>query len=321
MRRICDFPLRLWLPLVLAGTPALAQDSDSGPLLAEPTNRLVRATSNVQPDLRVDVNMTLVPVTVLDSMGRSVTGLTAGNFRVFDNSRNVPIASFARQDQPIAVGLVFDCSRSMVDKFRREREAAGQLFRRLSPTDQSFLVTVSRSAKLRVPLTSDLDAVANPLIFTRPDGRTPLLDGVYLGLTELRKSRLARKALLVVSDGGDNQSRYTLREIDNLAAESDAQIFTIVLYNNPLTMEEVEGPRLMNHLANQSGGVNFIVQNLEDIQQAMADVGTSLHNQYLLGYYIPDNGDHKYHRIAVQLLVPRGTPALRLRARAGYYAP
>jgi VWFA-related protein len=141
----------------------------------------------------------------------------------------VKIASFARQDQPIAVGLVFDCSRSMTDKFHNEREAPRQLFEQLGREDASFLVTVSDRAELRAPLSADLDDFANTLLFTRPNGNTPLLDGIHMGLTELRKSKLARKALVVVSDGGDNNSRYTLHEIDELAAESDAQIFTILL--------------------------------------------------------------------------------------------
>jgi Ca-activated chloride channel family protein len=315
MRRICVFTPRLCLALVPACTLALAQNNDLGPLLAVTAH-------NLKADLRVNVNMTLVPVTVLDSMGRSVTGLTPQNFRVFDDSHRMPIASFSRQDQPAAVGLVLDCSRSMTNKFLSEREAPRSLFRQLGPGDQSFLVTISNHAQLRFPLTSDFDSILNALLFTHPMGATALLDGVQQGLAELRKSRLVRKGLIVVSDGGDNSSRYTLHEIDQLAAESGAQIFTILLYKDPGTREEYAGPDLMQHLAGESGGINFLIHKMEDIDAVMAKIGISLHNQYLLGYYTPEGvRSGQYRKIAVELVTPAGTPHLYLRARPGYYAP
>src|SRR5262249_37833374 len=146
----------------------------------------------LQADLQVNVNMTLVPVTVMDSSGRSVTGLTPQNFRLFDNSRQVSIATFARQDQPIALGLVFDCTRSMANKFMHEREAPTELFRQLGPQDETFLVTVSERAELRFPLPSNTEGILNSLLFIHPNGSTALLDGVRIGLAELRKSKLAR---------------------------------------------------------------------------------------------------------------------------------
>lgn len=317
--------LRIFCCLLLPSALGLvwAQGDDSGPLLPQKASRARRTPANPpSSDLKINVNMTLVPVTVLDSMGRSVTGLTPFNFRVFDNSKPVDIASFARQDQPIAVGLVFDCSRSMTTKYRNEREAPHQLFQQLGKDDESFLITVSDRSELRAPLTTDLTGITNSLLFTRPYGTTPLLDGIHMGLAELRNSRLPRKALVVVSDGGDNNSRYTLHQIDQLAAESDAQIFTILLYDHPQAPEEAMGPDLLQHLSTKSGGVNFPIQKIEDIHQAMAKIGVSLHNQYVLGYYVPDDGrSGQYRKIAVQLLVPAGTPRLSIHARTGYFAP
>lgn len=312
----------IWTPLALTFTLAMAQTHDSGPLLLDRVSPVKRAPANSSSDLKISVNMTLVPVTVLDNMGRSVTGLTPQNFRVFDNSHQVPIASFARQDQAIAVGLVFDCSRSMMDKYRNEREAPRQLFQQLSPQDQSLLVTVSDRASLRSPLTADLGDISDQLMFTHPTGSTPLLDGIHMALVELKKSHLGRKALVVVSDGGDNNSRFTLREIESLMAESDTQIFTVLLYNNPQAPEEVTGPDLLDHLAAKSGGVNFVIRNIDEIHQVMAKIGINLHNEYVLGYYMPDDGrSGQYRRIGVQLLLPPGTPRLSIHARQGYYAP
>ena len=290
--------------------------------MLESANRGKRFAANSQSDLKINVNMTLVPVTVLDGMGRSVTGLQLRNFRVFDNSRPVPIASFARQDQPVAVGLVFDCSRSMTNKFMSEREAPRQLFNQLGKDDESFLITVAGRASLRTPLTPDFDDIASELLFTHPNGATPLLDGVRMGLDELKRSRLPRKALVVVSDGGDNNSRYTLHEIDELAAESDVQIFAALFYKNPQAPEEAAGPDLLDDLAQKSGGVSFAIQKMEDIHSAMTRIGVSLHNQYVLGYYTPDEAHTgQYRKIAVQLLTPPGTPHLSIHARQGYYAP
>lgn len=310
------------LSFALVSTLAIAQETDPGPLLFPKTSAPTHAAANPSSDLKINVNMTLVPVTVLDSMGRSVTGLTPENFRVYDNKRPVPIASFARQDQPIAVGLIFDCSHSMSNKFKTERFAPSELFQQLGPNDESFLVTVSDRAVLRTPLTTDLAMVANSLIFSHPHGTTPLLDGIEMGLHELKKSHLQRRALIVVSDGGDNNSRYTLHEIEEMVVESNAQVFTVLLYNNPQAPEELLGPGLMEHLAQKSGGVNFTINNMADIRQAMTKIGVSLHNQYVLGYYMPDDSrSGQYRKITVQLLVPRGMPRLMIRAREGYYAP
>ena len=182
MRRTSIAPILAFLVLFLTSASGYAQFAD-GPLL----------NSSFKPaDLRVSVNMTLVPVTVLDNMGRGVTGLTSRNFRVLDNSHPVTISSFAQVDQTVAAGLVFDCSRSMLTK---------------------------------------------------------LLDGVHLALAELKRSHLPRKALVVVSDGGDNNSLYSLRKMEKIVMEADAQIFTILLCEHPATQEELRGLDLMRRLA------------------------------------------------------------------------
>lgn len=295
--------------------PCFAQVSEQSVRLRPPA---VRSSSNI----RIDVNMALVPVTVMDLAGHNVTGLRRENFRVIDGAREVPIMTFGRQDQPISIGLVYDCSRSMTQKFKTAREAPHRLFEQLNASDESFLVTVSDKAELKRGLTSDLNEVENALVFAHPNGATSLIDGIFLGLQELKKSHNPRRALVVVSDGGDNNSRYTLRELEKIAAEADAQIFAIGLYQNPQSREEEEGPALLTKLAGESGGVNFVVQNLDHLRVAMSRIGITLHNQYVLGYYPPDEAlAGKYRKIKVQLMLPPGTPQLRLFARSGYYVP
>src|SRR4051794_3160003 len=222
------------LSLLSAFTLSLSAAND-GPLAQRIARQPLSTPQPLSTSIRVNVNMVLVPVSVMDSHGRSVSGLRPENFRVFDGSREVPIVSFGLQDQPITVGLIFDCSRSMKEKFRIAREAPRELFQQLNPDDESFLITVADKAELRQPLTSRFDDLQNTLFFTEPRGMTSLLDGIYMGLQQIRKSHNPRKALVVVSDGGDNNSRYTLRELEKIAVEADTQIFAAGLYDNPQT--------------------------------------------------------------------------------------
>jgi Ca-activated chloride channel family protein len=306
---------------LFAGDGPLGTDESQGPRFLEHQLRQLPAQP-YRSDIRIDVNMALVPVTVMDTMGHSVTGLGAENFRVFDGSEPRPIVTFGQQDAPIAIGLVFDCSRSMRDKFKTARTAPEELFKMLNPDDESFLVTISDRAELRQPLTSNFGDIGNALVFTHPEGTTSLIDGVALGLNEVKRSNKPRKALVVVSDGGDNNSRYTMRELIQRAQEADVQIFTIGLFQNPQTQEEADGPALLTQFAQVTGGVNFVIQNPADLKVAMGKIGVTLHNQYVLGYYPPDGAPAgKYRKIKVQLMVPQGMPPLRIFARNGYYTP
>jgi Ca-activated chloride channel family protein len=266
--------------------------------------------------------MTLVPVTVLDSRGKNVTGLSRQNFRVLDGPNARPIVAFGQQDAPIAVGLVFDCSRSMVEKFQIARSAPAELYRQLNPDDQSLLVTIASRAELRTGITSNFGDIQDALMFTHPEGTTSLIDGVVMALSELKKSSLPRKALVVVSDGGDNNSRYTLAELASRAAEADIQIFSVGLFGDPRSREEADGPALLVKLAAVTGGVAHNIQNVSELRQAMSRIGIILHNQYVLGYYPPDDAQTgKFRKITVQLLVPKGLPRLQIFARSGYFVP
>ncbi len=311
------------LALFLWGAAAAgAADDSNGPNFLEQHQRPSAAKPSVHASIRIDANMTLVPVTVTDDLGRNVRGLNKENFRLFDGSEPRPIASFSQQDAPVSVGLVFDSSRSMTDKFKTAREAASELFHNLNPGDESFLVTVSERAELRQPFTTNLGQVENALVFTHPDGTTSLVDGVYLALAEMKKAHNPRRALIVVSDGGDNNSRYTLRELVDRAVEANTLIYTIGIFQNPQSVEEAEGPDLLNKLSGSTGGLPYVVQDIKALCTTMAQIGVTLHNQYVLGYYPPDDAPGgKYRKIRVELHVPQGTPRLQIYARRGYYMP
>ncbi len=302
--------------LALTGTAA----ASDGPVTL--LNKKAPADAKADASIRVSVSMALVPVSVLDLNGRNVTGLVRENFRLLDGKEPREIAAFAQEDQPLTVGLIFDCSRSMLDKFAVAREAPAQLYRQLNPGDESFLITVSDSPSLRQGLTTDFSAVENALFFTQPNGSTALLDGVRLGMAQIQKARNPRRALIVVSDGGENNSRFSLGELRKVAMEADVQIFSIGLHDRPGTREEVEGAELLRELARASGGIHYPVHCAEEIAGAMAKIGIALHNQYVLGYYPPaDAQAGKYRPITVQLCLPAGIPPLHIYARTGYYTP
>jgi Ca-activated chloride channel family protein len=308
------------LCLVLASFIPVAAVDNSGPVLHEQTFRRPANQTANSASIRVDVDMAIVPVTVLDTAGHNVLGLDRDNFRVFDGSEPRPIVSFGTSDAPLSLGIIFDCSRSMTDKFQIARQAPVELFRQLNPEDEAFLITLSDRPQLRQNFTSEFNDIQNDLLFTHPDGNTSLLDAVSLGLQRMKKARNPRKALILVTDGGDNNSRYTLRELTALAAESDTQIFSICIFQNPQTVEEADGPALLGKLAQSSGGIRYMIDDVNEMRKAFGLIGVTLHSQYVIGYYPPANAqDGKYHKIKVQLLAPPGLPRLLVFARSGYY--
>jgi Ca-activated chloride channel family protein len=312
------------LCFVLCHSLPIAAADENGPRLLDETTAARRpaASTDKPAAIRIDVDMALVPVTVLDTTGHNVLGLDRNNFRVFDGAEQRPIVSFGTSDAPLSVGIIFDSSRSMADKFAIARQAPAALFGQLNGEDEAFLITLSDRPHLRQGFTQDFSDIQNALLFTHPNGSTSLLDAINLGLQQMKKAHNPRKALIVVSDGGDNNSRYTLRELTSLAAESDTQIFSICIYQNPKTVEEADGPELLGKLAQSSGGIRYLINDVKEMRKSFSQIGVTLHNQYMLGYYPPaGTQDGKYHKIKVQLLTPPGLPRLLVFARSGYYAP
>jgi len=278
-------------------------------------------------NIRIDSNLVLIPVTVTDPMNRFVTGLDKENFKVLEDKKEQVITQFSSEDAPLSVGVVFDCSGSMGKKLEKSRLAVAQFFKTANPEDEFFLVQFGDSAELIQPFTANLEEVQNRLTFTQSKGRTALLDAIYLALHEMKtRAKNPRKALLVISDGGDNNSRYTEGEIKNLVKEADVQIYAIGIYENMSnrgrTPEEASGQGLLTEIAEQTGGRQYPVDNLNELPDIAAKIGVELRNQYVLGYQ-PSNPDRdgKYRRVVVKLIQPRGLPALRPFWRQGYYAP
>ncbi len=320
----------LLIPLSLAyseeksgGTPASGAPQVSiTPRVRDRAADAGRPRSNI----RVDTNLVLIPVTVTDPLNRFVTGLEKEHFSLEEDKIQQIISHFASEDAALSVGLVFDTSGSMGSKLQKSRQAASQFFKTANPDDEYFLVQFNDKPELSTGFTTDTAQIQNRLTFTQSKGRTALLDAVYLALHEMKKARNPRKALLILSDGGDNSSRYTESEIKNLVREADVQIYAIGIFE-PIagrgrTAEEMAGPGLLSEIAEQTGGRHYPVENVNDLPDIAAKIGIELRNQYVLGY-APTNQerDGKYRRVKVKVKQPRGLPPLRAFWRLGYYAP
>jgi Ca-activated chloride channel homolog len=214
----------------------------------------------------------------------------------------------------------------MGSKLMKSRQAVTQFLKTANPEDEFFLVCFNDRPELLVSLTPDTEEIQNRLTFTQAKGRTALLDGVYMAMNHLKKAKNPRKALLIISDGGDNSSRYTETEVRNAVRESDVQIYAIGIYepmaSRGRTPEEMGGPSLLRELSEQTGGKDFGVDNLAELPDVAAKIGLELRNQYVLGY-TPKNlvKDGKYRRVQVKLVKTVGLPPLKPAFRTGYYAP
>lgn len=288
--------------------------------VADPADAFPRSS------IRVDTNLVLIPVTVTDPLNRFVTGLEKEHFQIFEDKTKQSITHFSSEDAPLSVGLVFDASGSMGSKLHKSRQAVAQFFKTANPEDEFFLVAFNDRPFMVEPFTHNYEELQNKLTFTQAKGRTALLDGIYLALNEMKKAKNPRKALLVISDGGDNSSRYTESEIRNLVREADVQMYAIGIFEPAATRgrtpEEAAGPGLLSELAQHTGGRHFPVDNINDLPDIAAKIGIELRNQYVLGY-TPTNQerDGKYRRVQVKLIQPKGLPQLRAYWRLGYYAP
>jgi Ca-activated chloride channel family protein len=276
--------------------------------------------------IKVDVDMTLVNLTVTDPLDRLVTGLEKEHFRVFEDNVEQEVLTLSSEDVPVSIGLVFDMSGSMSDKVEKAREAAVQFMRTANPLDQFFLVSFNDRAELTSGFTSSVDELQNRMMFTASRGRTALLDAIYLGLSQMRGAHNGKRALLLISDGGDNHSRYNENDIKSYLKEADCQLYAIGIFDpidvRSRTPEELEGPSLLSEMTEMTGGRVFPVGNLGELPDIAAKIGMELRNQYVLGYKSA-NPQHNgaWRKIKIKLRPPKGLPPLRAYGKTGYYAP
>jgi Ca-activated chloride channel family protein len=273
--------------------------------------------------LKVDVSLVLVPVTITDPMNRLVTGLDKENFQLFEGKDAQEIRHFSSEDAPVSIGVIFDMSGSMASKIERAREAVVEFFKTANPQDEFFMVTFADKPQEVSDFTSSVEDIQGKLVYTVPKGRTALLDAIYLGVSKMRQAKYQKKAILIISDGGDNHSRYTEGEIKAMVKEADVLIYAIGIYDHYMaTPEEALGPSLLGEIADLTGARSFTIDNPNDLADVATKIGIELRNQYVLGYRPKTPGhDGKWRKIKVKLLPPKGLPPLKVYAKTGYYAP
>ena len=326
----CLLALSLFVP-ILGTVTAFAQDADvedvhvAPRMDTQPADKTDVEQDTVRthaPMIKSKVDLVLVPVTVTDPMNRLVTGLDKENFEVFEGKDRQEVRHFSAEDAPISLGVIFDMSGSMASKIERAREAVIDFFKTANPQDEFFLITFSEKPEETSDFTQSIDDLQGKLVFTVPKGRTALLDAIYLGVSKMREAKYPKKSLLIISDGGDNHSRYTEGEIKSLVKEADVMIYSIGIYDHFFASEEERlGPQLLSDVSELSGGRSFTIDNPNDLGDVATKIGIELRNQYVLGYRPKNPGhDGKWHKIKVKLLPPKGLPPLHVYAKSGYYA-
>ena len=319
--RAQDDPLnKVHVPAPSAATPATgAPKGAEAPALVGPDALKARPGSLI----RMNVDMVLVPVTVTDPMNRLVTGLEQEDFKIFENNGEQHIKSFASEDAPVSIGIIFDLSGSMTSKLIRARESILQFIKTANPQDEFFVIGFNDRPELIEDFTSSVDEIQERLATVRSGHRTALLDAIYYGVAKMKDARHERKALLVVSDGGDNRSRYTEGEVKAQVRESDVEIYSMGIFDPyAATPEERTGPLLLNELCEETGGRMFRVDDVSEMSDIAEKISTELRNQYVIGYTPKEvRRDGKWRKVKVKLNPPQGLPPLTVHARTGYYAP
>src|ERR1700730_3662645 len=279
--------------------------------------------ASTQQILRADVDLVLVNVTVLDPAGRAVTGLGLTNFAVLDDKNPQVIRYLSNVDEPISLVVVLDDSASMAPKIQEEREAFAELINESNPEDDFGLIIVNDKPRVALHLDDSIGESQGAVEALQPDGFTALWDGMYLGIKELKTSRYQRKAMVVISDGGDNHSPYTESELKSLLKEADVEVYAIGMFDRYATrLEEKKGPLQLDEVSSVTGGRVFSVHDAAELFRAVTQISRELRNQYVLGYY-PSNRtrDGRWRRLKIRLTTSASQEKLRLYAKKGYYAP
>ena len=329
--------LRASLLFVLLLFPALTFQSDlDGPNILPirvrdrvpvHENDATRSSDLGIPDatLRVDSSLVLIPAQVTTHEGSPIMDLKRKDFRIFEDGAEQEISYFAKDDAPVSIGLLLDSSGSMRNKKQKSSEAAAAFFKTANSEDEFFLIEFDDHPRLSVPFTGDTEVLYREITHARPFGQTSLFDAIHMAVGVMKKARHERKALVIVSDGGDNRSRRTFTSIKGDMLEADVQLYAMGIFDpegaSQSSREEAEGPQVLDNLAEITGGRHFPVLNLGTLPEVSTRIGQLLRNRYLLGYN-PTNAsrDGRYRGVKLDLASPADT-GVHVQYRKGYYAP
>lgn len=315
---ICLFPITFI-------AESQAQSATDDVHIAVEPRAIELASASPSPKLAVmkaRTDLVTVPVTITDSLNRPILGLDENNFQLFENKKLQQIKNFSSEDAPISIGIILDTSHSMANKLERAREAVRQFCEASNPADEFFLVTFSDDPRLATDFTNRPEELENALLTAQAKGRTSLLDAIYMGIRKMKTAHYARRALLILSDGGDNHSRYNDRDVKRAIKEADVLIYSVGTFDRYVsTQEELLGPELLKSVSEVTGGESFTISRVEELPEVTRSIGSRLRYQYMLTYRPQEaERDGKWHKISVKLRLPRNWSLLRINARTGYYA-
>jgi Ca-activated chloride channel homolog len=271
----------------------------------------------IPPRFKVDVEEVVLRVTVTDSLNRYVVGLEKEHFKIFEEKVEQTVTHFSNDKSPLSVGIILDISGSMGDNMLSARNSVVRFLEQGDTEDEYFLIGFNHQTRLLQDFTPKNENIKAEIAFTGASGRTALYDAVYLGLEKIKESRHDKRALIIITDGEDNSSRYTFSEVKDFAKESDAQIYVIGEKG-----DIGYGRGIINEIVRLTGGRAFFPSSFKQLDYYCDLIHTELRNQYVLGYISTDkNYDGKWRKIRVRLEPPEGLPRLSVRSKEGYFAP
>ena len=314
-------------------TASPAKSTSTTPATPAPTPAMTTKPAAPTPDrsgevgdkpILVNTDLITLTVTVTDGYGRYVSGLNQKAFTVLDDKVPQELEFFSDDDAPVSVGVVFDLSGSMSgDKIRKARDALSHFIQTSHEQDEYFLVGFNDRAQLLLDKTRDGESVLNKLSFVEPRHNTALYDACYLGVEKVTRGAHPKRAILLISDGQDNDSRYTFSELRRLLKESDVVLYSIGILggSDPGSALGMGGQAILDELSSVSGGKAFFPNTSAEMDDTFEKIALELRHQYSIGYR-PANfvNDGKWHRLKVKISPPRGLPRLFVRSKEGYFA-
>jgi Ca-activated chloride channel homolog len=295
-------------------------------LLVSPGSHLPAQVPVETPEgvVRVQTDLVSLTLTVTDQYGRYVSGLSKKAFTILDNGKEQDITFFSDSDAPVSIGIVFDVSGSMnTEKITKARKALERFIRTSHPSDEYFLIAFNSRAQLLMDRTRDGEALLRKLTLVQPKNNTALYDAVYLGTERVTRGTHQKKALLVISDGQDNSSRFNFGEVRRFIRESDVVIYSVGIIDRGDSSSSLglQGQSFLDELSSVTGGKSFYPQTNVEMDEIFERIALELRHQYSVGY-IPNNFqlDGKWRKVRVRVKPPRGMPRLTVRGREGYYA-
>lgn len=309
-----------WLNRLLMAT-LWAVFLSAGVIAQDPTPTPVEDPND---PIKVKTDLVTLTLTVTDPYGRYVSGLGKNAFTIFDNNEEQEITFFSDKDAPISVGILFDVSGSMSgEKIAKARKALERFIGTSHPSDEYFLIAFNSRAQLLMDRTRDGEALLRKLTLVKPKENTALYDAVYLGVERVTRGTHQKRAMLIISDGQDNASRYNFGEVRRLIKESDVVTYSIGIMDRSDSSSSLgmQGQAFLDELSSVTGGKSFYPRTDIEMDEIFERIALELRNQYSIGYVPKDfQPDGKWRKVKVKIKPPRGLPRLTVRSREGYYA-